>query len=68
MKKMWEGNPFNFALGAAAVGFLLGLIVPVTRLESERIPAAVDAVRSSLQESAAAGSSVSNGRPTEAVA
>jgi hypothetical protein len=57
---MWERNPFNFALGATTVGFLLGLIVPVTRLETEKIPAAVDAVRSSL-EGAGGGSSTGNG-------
>ena len=50
MKKMWEGDPLNFALGATSVGFLIGLMLPVTRLERERLPAAVDAVRSTLKE------------------
>jgi hypothetical protein len=46
--KIWERDPLNFALGAVAAGFLLGLLVPVTRLEAERLPAAVDAVRNTL--------------------
>ncbi len=50
MKNAWQRNPLNFALGAASVGFLIGLLVPVTRLESENIPAAVDLVRSSLAQ------------------
>jgi hypothetical protein len=40
MKNAWQRNPLNFALGAASVGFLIGLLVPVT----------VDLVRSSLAQ------------------
>ncbi len=62
MKKLYEGDPLSFALGATSVGFLLGLIVPVTRLERERLPAAVDAVRSTLQDGGSGnGSNGSNG-------
>jgi hypothetical protein len=56
--KMWERDPLNFAMGATAAGFLLGLLVPVTRLEAERLPAAVDAVRNTLD----AGQSASGER------
>ena len=61
MKQFWASDPLNFALGAASVGVLLGLIVPVTRLERETIPAAVDAVRATLQEGSANGHAAADG-------
>jgi hypothetical protein len=61
MKQLWASDPLNFALGATSIGVLLGLIVPVTRLEREGIPAAVDAVRATLQESSANGLAAANG-------
>ena len=32
-----QDNPLGLAVGAAAVGFLAGLLVPVTQVENEKI-------------------------------
>jgi hypothetical protein len=40
-----QENPLGLAVGAAAVGFLAGMLVPVTRLEDERIGVVAEEVR-----------------------
>lgn len=39
-----ERNPLGLALGAAGVGFAVGLLLPSTRMESEKLGAAGDKV------------------------
>jgi ElaB/YqjD/DUF883 family membrane-anchored ribosome-binding protein len=36
-KSVAEGNPLGLAVGAAAVGFLAGLLIPSTRVEDEKL-------------------------------
>lgn len=43
-------NPYALALGAAAAGVLIGLLLPSTRIEDERIGEAGDTVRRKLAE------------------
>lgn len=43
-------NPLGLALGAAAAGFLVGLLLPSTRLEDERIGEAADAIKARAAE------------------
>ena len=40
-----QENPIAAALGAVAVGFLAGLAIPATRVESERLGRVADQVR-----------------------
>lgn len=40
-----EENPLGLAVGAVAVGFLAGLLVPATRVENEQLGPLVDEVR-----------------------
>jgi hypothetical protein len=53
-------NPIGFALAATAAGFLLGLALPSTRVEDERIGQAADTVRHAAGD--VAGEAVSRGR------
>jgi ElaB/YqjD/DUF883 family membrane-anchored ribosome-binding protein len=47
---MVQENPLGLAVGAAAAGFLLGLLLPSSRMEDERIGGAADAVKSKAAE------------------
>jgi gas vesicle protein len=44
-------NPLGLAIGGAAVGFLLGLLMPSTRVEDEKIGEMADQVKDTLKES-----------------
>jgi ElaB/YqjD/DUF883 family membrane-anchored ribosome-binding protein len=43
-------NPLGLALGAAAAGFLVGMLLPSTQLEDERLGEAADAVKAKAAE------------------
>jgi hypothetical protein len=43
-------NPLPLAVGAAAVGFLVGLVIPSTRVEDERIGPVADTVKEQAKE------------------
>jgi hypothetical protein len=45
-----QSNPLGLAIGAAAAGFVAGLLVPATRVEDERLGAVADQVKESAQE------------------
>jgi ElaB/YqjD/DUF883 family membrane-anchored ribosome-binding protein len=43
-------NPLGLAIGAAAIGFLAGLVVPSTRVEDEKLGPVADQVRDKARE------------------
>jgi gas vesicle protein len=43
-------NPLGLAIGAAALGFLAGLVVPSTRVEDEKLGPVADQVREKARE------------------
>jgi hypothetical protein len=43
-------NPLGLALGAVATGFLLGMLLPSTRAEDEKLGEAADAVKANAAE------------------
>jgi gas vesicle protein len=45
-----QDNPLGLAVGAAALGFLAGLLIPTTRAEHERLGAAGEQVRGKARE------------------
>lgn len=45
-----QGNPLGLAFGAAAVGFLAGLLIPTSRTEHERLGAAGEQIRDRAKE------------------
>jgi ElaB/YqjD/DUF883 family membrane-anchored ribosome-binding protein len=45
-----QENPLGLAIGAAAVGFLVGLVVPSTRVEDERLGPVADQVKDTVKE------------------
>jgi len=47
---MAKENPLGLAIGAAAVGFLAGLVVPSTRVEDERLGPVADQVKDKAKE------------------
>jgi ElaB/YqjD/DUF883 family membrane-anchored ribosome-binding protein len=47
---MARENPLGLAIGAAAVGFLAGLVVPSTRVEDERLGPVADQVKDKVKE------------------
>jgi gas vesicle protein len=47
-----QENPLGLAIGAAAVGFLAGMLVPSTRIEDERIGHVADEVKEQVQQTA----------------
>jgi hypothetical protein len=49
-KGMAEENPLGLAIGAAAVGFVAGLLVPSTRIEDEKIGPMADQVKEKAKE------------------
>jgi ElaB/YqjD/DUF883 family membrane-anchored ribosome-binding protein len=45
-----QENPLGLAIGAVAVGFLAGLVVPSTRVEDERLGPVADQVKDRVRE------------------
>ena len=45
-----QENPLGLAVGAVAVGFLAGLVVPSTRVEDERLGPVADQVKDTVRE------------------
>jgi gas vesicle protein len=45
-----QENPLGLAIGAAALGFLAGLVVPSTRVEDERLGPVADQVKDTVKE------------------
>ena len=45
-----QENPLGLAIGAAAIGFLAGLVVPSTRVEDERLGPMADQVKDRVRE------------------
>jgi ElaB/YqjD/DUF883 family membrane-anchored ribosome-binding protein len=49
-KGLAEDNPLGLAVGAVAVGFLAGLLVPSTRIEDEKLGPMADEVKDRVRE------------------
>ena len=49
-KSVAEENPLGLAVGALAVGFLAGMLIPATRIEDEKLGAASDDVIARAKE------------------
>jgi hypothetical protein len=49
-KGIAEENPLGLAIGATAVGFVVGLLIPSTRLEDEKIGPVADQVKETAKE------------------
>jgi ElaB/YqjD/DUF883 family membrane-anchored ribosome-binding protein len=49
-KSMAEENPLGLAIGALAVGFVGGLLIPSTRVEDEKIGPMADQVKEKAKE------------------
>jgi gas vesicle protein len=47
-----QENPLGLAIGAAAVGFLAGMLIPSTRVEDERLGPVADLVREQVKDTA----------------
>jgi len=47
---MAQENPLGLAVGAAAVGFVAGMLVPSTRMEDERIGPMADQIKEKAKE------------------
>jgi ElaB/YqjD/DUF883 family membrane-anchored ribosome-binding protein len=45
-----QENPLGLAVGAAAVGFIAGMLIPSTRVEDERIGPMADDVKAKVKE------------------
>lgn len=45
-----QENPLGLAVGAVAVGFLAGMLIPSTRVENERIGPMADQVKEQIKE------------------
>jgi gas vesicle protein len=45
-----QENPLGLAVGAVAVGFLAGMLIPSTRIEDERIGPMADQVKDQIKE------------------
>jgi hypothetical protein len=45
-----QENPLGLAIGAAALGFLAGLVVPSTRVEDQRLGPVADQVKDTVKE------------------
>ena len=50
LKGVAEENPLGLGIGAAAVGFVAGLLVPSTKLEDEKIGPVADQVKEKAKE------------------
>jgi len=60
VKDTAERNPMGLAVGAAAVGFVAGLLIPSTRIENERMGEMSDRVVEAAKETA--GDAVERGK------
>jgi hypothetical protein len=60
VKDTAERNPVGLAVGAAAVGFVVGLLIPSTRVENERMGEMSDRVVEAAKETA--GDAVERGK------
>ena len=60
MKDTAERNPMGLAFGAAAIGFVVGLIVPSTRVENEHVGEMSDRLVEAAKETA--GDAVERGK------
>ena len=49
-KSVAEENPLGLAVGAVAVGFLAGMLIPSTRVEDEKLGAVADDVKERAKE------------------
>jgi len=49
-KGLAEENPLGLAIGAIAVGFVTGLLIPTTRVEDEKIGPVADQVKEKAKE------------------
>ncbi len=47
-----QENPLGLAIGAAAAGFLVGMLIPSTRVEDERLGPVADSVKEQAQQTA----------------
>lgn len=47
-----QSNPLGLAVGAAAVGFLVGMLIPETSVEHEKLGPAADSVKSQVRDTA----------------
>jgi hypothetical protein len=45
-----KDNPLGLAIGAAAAGFLVGLVIPITRKEDEQLGPVADSVKEKVAE------------------
>ena len=45
-----QENPFGLAIGAAAVGFLAGMLIPSTKVEDERLGPVADQVKEQVRQ------------------
>ena len=45
-----QGNPLGLAVGAAAVGFLAGMLIPATKIENEQIGPIADQVKAQAKQ------------------
>jgi Protein of unknown function (DUF3618) len=52
VKDTAERNPLGFAVGAAALGFVAGLLIPSTRVENERMGEMSDRIVDAAKETA----------------
>jgi gas vesicle protein len=46
-----QQNPLGLAIGAAAVGFLVGMLIPATEIEDQRIGPVADQLKSQARQS-----------------
>jgi len=60
VKDLAERNPVGLAIGAAAVGFVAGLVIPSTRIEDERVGEVSDRLVDAARETA--GDAVERGK------
>lgn len=51
-KGIAQENPLGLAVGAAAIGFLGGMLIPSTRVESEKLGPASDELKQQVKETA----------------
>ena len=51
-KGIAQENPLGLAIGAAAIGFLGGLLIPTTRVEDEKIGPVADTLKDQVRETA----------------
>jgi Protein of unknown function (DUF3618) len=58
VKSTAERNPLGLAIGAAGVGFIVGLLLPTTRLEDEKLGPASDKVGEVAREGMERGKQV----------